>query len=107
MSDILSVFFTRPVWVRRKLGDGAHGPVIDDTAEELRGRVKFARKLVVNSRGDEVVSEAAISLPITTAVIPVGSEVSVDQQTWHTVLVENRHIGGFARSPDYYSIDLA
>lgn len=105
MTDILSVFFTRPVFVRRKLGDSAHGPALAPEVE-LLGQAKFARKLVVNARGDEVVSESTINLPADTVTIPVGSEVSVDQKVWRTVLVENHHIGGFAMSPDYYSIDL-
>lgn len=107
MSDPLAIFFTQPLEVRRYLGDGANGPVWAAKVT-LYGRIKELNRLVVNDQGDEAVSSTRISMSITEDDIPTGSKVRrVGDELWHTVIAEARHIGGFAASPDYYSIDLA
>lgn len=104
MRDPLSVFYTQPFSVERKSGDGAAGPVLAPPVT-LYGRIKFEHKLVRDAKGDEVVSTAAISMSIDEADIPAGSRVTV-RGSRRTVIAEGRHIGGFEKSPDYYSIDL-
>ncbi|MBR7191722.1 hypothetical protein [Gordonia sp. SCSIO 19800] len=98
-------FFTREFSVRRHLGDGATGPTLAEPVT-LRGRIKHENRIVVDDKGNEVASATEISMPIATPTIPAGSAVSIDNGPWRTVIGESRHIGGFANSPDYYSIDL-
>lgn len=107
MTDPLAIFFTQSFEVKRKTGDGAYGPVFA-AAAQIVGRIKRTQKLVVNDRGDEVVTAVQISTSILTAPIPLGSEVRIAGETgWRTVIVEDRHVGGFPGSPDYYSIALS
>lgn len=106
MADLLAEFWTQRFEVRRYLGDGATGPIYADPVQ-LLGRIKHANRLVINSRGDEVVSSSRISMPVSVDEIPVGSLArAVGDERWRPVEVESRHVGGFAHSPDYYSIDL-
>lgn len=105
MPDPLAIFFTQPVEVKRLEGDGALGPVFA-TPTVIHGRVKNTTKLIVSEKGDEVVSSTQVSMSITEVEIPVGSLARADGE-WRPVIAENRHVGGFAGSPDYYSIDLA
>ena len=99
-------FFTQRFEVRRKTGDGAYGPILDAPAE-LRGRIKRMNKLVINDRGDQVVSSTQISMTASTAEIPAGSMArAVGDDMWRTVISSSPHVGGFTQSPDYYSIDL-
>lgn len=105
MVDPLSVFYTQPFTVERYAGDGATGPVFAEPVTVL-GRIKFEHRLVRDAKGDEVVASAAISMPTSVPDVPVGSRVTV-RGSRRVVVAEARHIGGFHRSPDYYSIDLA
>ncbi|AMS02756.1 head-tail connector protein [Gordonia phage Yeezy] len=98
-------FFTREFSVKRHLGDGATGPVVSEPVS-LRGRIKHENRIVIDDKGNEVVSTTKISMSIDTPRIPTGSVASIDNGPWRTVIAESRHIGGFASSPDYYSIDL-
>lgn len=104
MSDPLAAFFTQPATVERYDGDGATGPIFA-TPITVHGRIKHGEKLIRDVNGDEVVASASISLPASTPRIPVGSRVTVRGKV-STVIAEAQHIGGFAMSPDYYSIDL-
>ncbi|WLP90254.1 hypothetical protein [Gordonia sp. NB41Y] len=93
--------------MQRKTGDGAYGP-IHATEVELFGRIKHVNKLVIDDRGNEVVSSTQVSMSAVTERIPVGSLARVDgDDDWRPVITESPHIGGFDRSPDYYSISLA
>lgn len=105
MADPLAWFFTQPFTVRRKTGDGAVGPVYAEPVTIL-GRIKHENRIVIDDSGNEVVSVTEISMSITEDDIPTGSQVRVDGGPWRTVVADARHIGGFANSPDYYSIDL-
>ncbi|MGC5249498.1 hypothetical protein ACPXB3_21540 [Gordonia sp. DT219] len=105
MPDPLAVFFTQPVEVKRLTGDGAYGPIFAAPTAIL-ARVKNTTKLTIGPEGDEVVSSTQASMSITEDDIPVGSMARADDGEWRPVIAENRHIGGFAGSPDYYSIDL-
>lgn len=106
MPDPLAIFFTQPVEVQRLEGDGALGPVFA-APNTIHARVKNTTKLIVSEKGDEVVSSTQVSMSITEAEIPVGSLARADDGEWRPVIAENRHVGGFVGSPDYYSIDLA
>ncbi|QFP96796.1 head-to-tail stopper [Gordonia phage Mcklovin] len=105
MADLLAQFFTQPFTVRRKTGDGAVGPIYAEQVT-LHGRINSTNRLVIDDRGNQVLSAAKISMSITESRIPTGSQVRIDDGPWRTVVAEARHIGGFANSPDYYSIDL-
>ncbi|QDH47613.1 head-tail connector protein [Gordonia phage Madeline] len=105
MADPLARFFTQPFTVRRKTGDGAVGPIYADPVT-LRGRVNATNRLVIDDRGNQVLSAAKISMSITEDDIPTGSQARVGVGPWRTVIADSRHVGGFHKSPDYYSIDL-
>lgn len=106
MPDPLAIFFTQSVEVKRLTGDGAYGPI--HAAEvTILGRVKRGNKLVLSAKGDEVVSSVQVSMSVSESDIPAGSLARVDGGEWRPVVAEARHVGGFAQSPDYYSIDLA
>ncbi|MCR8897300.1 hypothetical protein NWF34_10100 [Gordonia sp. GONU] len=105
MTMTIERFFTREFSVKRHLGDGAAGPVVSEPVTVL-GRIKHENRIVIDDKGNEVVSATKISMSIDTPTIPTGSVVSIDGGPWRTVVAEARHIGGFVNSPDYYSIDL-
>ncbi|QDF17771.1 head-tail connector protein [Gordonia phage ThankyouJordi] len=105
MADLLARFFTQPFTVRRRTGDGAVGPIYADPVT-LQGRVNATNRLVIDDRGNQVLSAAKISMSVTEDDIPTGSQVRVGDGPWRTVIAESRHVGGFRKSPDYYSIDL-
>lgn len=106
MPDPLAIFFTQSVEVRRLTGDGAYGPIHAPEAT-IPCRVRRGNKLTLTAKGDEVVSSVQASMSVSEADIPAGSLARVDGGEWRPVVAEARHIGGFAQSPDYYSIDLA
>lgn len=94
--------------MRRKLGDGANGPVFDASATYL-SKVTQKRKMVRNSDGNEVVSEARVSFPALTPLIPVGSLVTFPAEFGGReaeVLAEQLHHSGMDETPNFYSIDL-
>ncbi|UQE74195.1 hypothetical protein MYK68_15905 [Gordonia sp. PP30] len=107
MSDPLAVFFTQPLGVKRLTGRGPYG---DQHAAEVTilCRLKHEQKLVRDSSGAEVVSVSSAAMAVGTADIPPGSLVQVPgDEAWRTVIAAARHIGGFDKSPDYYSIEIA
>lgn len=106
MTDPLAPFWKLPIVVYRKTSDGASGPIFAAADSTLKGRVKNARKLVRTADGEEVISEAAVSLPFVTPTIPVGSRVTLPDSRTAFVLVEDRHDSGLDFMPNYYSIDL-
>lgn len=107
--DPLKGFWTREIRVRRLLGTGPYGDrYVDETASEtVMCRLKHENRLVRDSAGEEVVSRSRASMAATTPTIPTGSLVQVPGETvWRKVIAEDRHVGGFDHSPDYYSIEL-
>ncbi|MEU3013346.1 hypothetical protein [Nocardia asteroides] len=74
--DPLARFWIHTVPVRRKVGDGAYGPVLADAVDET-GNVAVKTQMVRDSSGDEVVSSASIVFPPSVTEIPPGSEVDI------------------------------
>jgi hypothetical protein len=108
VSDPLAIWWKWPVTVRRFAGDGSNGPVFDTAVTHL-AKITQKRKLVRNSAGTEVVSEARVSLPALTPLIPVGSLVTFPAEFGGReaeVLAEQLHHSGMAETPNFYSIDL-
>jgi len=106
--DHLAAWWQWPVEVRRKAADGPYGPV---HAEPVRvmGKVTAKRKKVLAQDGSEVISEARVSMPVTTDPIPPGSLVTLPPEFGGReceVLAEQRHHDGLGRTPNFYSIDL-
>ena len=106
MTDPLAPFFAIPITVYRKTADGAAGAIFAAADASLKGRVRNERKLVRSVDGSEVISEAAVSLPLNTATIPVGSRVTLPDNRTAFVLAEAKHDSGLPFMPNYYSIDL-
>ncbi|MFE7746868.1 hypothetical protein [Nocardia sp. NPDC057455] len=104
-SDPLAPFFTTPVVVERRTGNGAAGPTFAPPVT-LLGWVVNERRLVLGGDGEEIESAARVSLPATTPAIPVGSRVRLPDDRVATVLTEQRREGGPAFLPHYYSVDL-
>lgn len=103
--DPLAPFFTVPLTVTRKLGDGAAGAVYAPPDSSLRGRVVNERRLVRTADGAEVVSTARVSLPFGTPTILPESKVVLPDGRTALVLGEQSHDGP-EFLPRYYSIDL-
>lgn len=108
MTDPLADWWKMPVVVKRKLGDGANGPVFDDETTHL-GKITQKRKMVRSVDGNEVVSEARVSFPALTPQIQVGSLVTFPVEfggRTAEVLADQLHHSGMDETPNYYSIDL-
>lgn len=107
MADELAEFFTIAVTVRRRQGRTSFGDTYADATTE-HGRVRYGAHLIRNDKGEQVVSQARITLPIGTATIPVGSLVTVPthSQLERTVIAEERHDTGMADMPNHYTVDL-
>lgn len=94
--------------VARKIGDGPYGPAHAAPVEVL-GKVTAKRKKVLAPDGSEVTSEARVSMPIGTALIPPGSLVTLPAQFGSRtaeVIADQLHDDGLGRTPNFYSIDL-
>lgn len=108
MTDPLAMWWQWPITVQRKTGDGAYGPVFA-TAVTLMGKVTAKRKKVLAPDGTEVISEARVSLPAGTELIPPGSLVTLPAAFGGReceVLAEQLHHDGAGLTPNFYSIDL-
>lgn len=106
--DPLAIWWQWDVTVARKIGDATYGPVFAAPVT-VRGKVSAKRKKVLAADGSETISEARVSLPATTAIIPVGSLVTLPPE-WGSreaeVLAEALHHDGAGLTPNFYSIDL-
>jgi hypothetical protein len=103
----LSEFWTRELRVKRLVGSGPYGEKYDPEVVVMC-RLKHEVRLVRDSNGKEVVSQSRASMSIDTAAIPPESLVQMPgDSVWRKTISEGRHVGGFDRSPDYYSIDIA
>lgn len=108
MIDHLAAWWQWPVVVRRKTADGPYGPVHAEPVQVM-GKVTAKRKKVLAADGSEVISEARVSMPATTALIPPGSLVVLPPEFGGReceVLAEQLHHDGLGRTPNFYSIDL-
>lgn len=106
--DPLAVWWAWPVGVRRKIGNS---PYVAEHADEVTvyGKVTAKRKKVMAPDGSEVISEARVSMPATTELIPPGSLVVLPPEFGGReceVLAEQLHHDGLGRTPNFYSIDL-
>lgn len=108
VSDPLAVWWQWPVQVARKVGDGPYGSEYADPVTVM-GKVTAKRKKVLAPDGSEVISEARVSMPATTELIPPGSLVTLPPKFGGReceVLAEQLHHDGLGRTPNFYSIDL-
>lgn len=111
---IEKAWFTWPITVQRHAGEGPYEPVFDPpdsgTPEKpLLGKVTMKRKLVKTVDGTEVISEARVSLPVDTALIPVDSLVTLPPEFGGRVaqvLADQLHHDGTGLTPNFYSVDL-
>ncbi|OZC62356.1 hypothetical protein CH267_02125 [Rhodococcus sp. 06-621-2] len=108
VNDPLAIWWKWPIAVKRKLGDGANGPVFDGPITHF-GKITQKRKMIRNVAGTEVVSEARVSLAALTPLIQVGSLVIFPASFGGReaeVLAEQLHHSGMDETPNFYSIDL-
>ncbi|MBH0119844.1 hypothetical protein I0Q12_10075 [Rhodococcus sp. CX] len=108
MREPLVRWWRWPMLVARKIGDGPYGPA-HDAPVELLGKVTAKRKKVLAPDGSEVISEARVSMPATTPLIPPGSLVTLPPEfggRTAEVLAEQLHHDGAGRTPNFYSVDL-
>lgn len=108
VTDPLAVWWQWPVMVQRKIGDGPYGPAWAAPVQ-IVGKVTAKRKKVLAADGSEVISEARVSMPATTALIPPGSLVTLPSEfggRTAEVLAEQLHHDGVGRTPNFYSVDL-
>lgn len=107
--DALSAWWVHTVTIQRKTGEGAFGDHYDEPAT-LRGFVDDRRRLVRDGDGNETVSESTVLLPIDTAHVPLGSQVTLPAtfgSRTSTVLAISRHDGGGQPTPDHLELALA
>ncbi|MBP2522270.1 hypothetical protein J3A74_001378 [Rhodococcus sp. PvP104] len=109
MADqIAKVWFVWPVSVQRHAGEGPYEPAFDPAVTVL-GKITTKRKLVKAADGSEAISEARVSLPVGTALIPVDSLVTLPPEfggRTAQVLADQLHHDGSGLTPNFYSIDL-
>ncbi|WP_197023703.1 hypothetical protein [Rhodococcus sp. UNC363MFTsu5.1] len=108
VTDPLAQWWRWPVQVKRKAGEGPYGPAFDPPVTVV-GKITAKRKKVLAPDGSEVISEARVSLPASTALIPPGSEITLPPEfsgRTAEVLAEQLHHDGAGRTPNYYSVDL-
>ena len=111
---IAAAWFVWPITVQRHAGEGPYGPAYEPpdsgTAEHpLLGKITTKRKLVKAADGSEVISEARVSLPVGTALIPVDSLVTLPPEfggRTAQVLADQLHHDGNGLTPNFYSVDL-
>ncbi|WP_395704816.1 hypothetical protein [Rhodococcus ruber] len=106
--DPLAEWWVWPVLVERCTGTGTFGKTYDPPVEIL-ARITTKRRLIVGPDGSEVVSEARISMPVGTPLIPVESRVTLPSAFGGrpaAVLADQLHHGG-EDIPNFYSIDVA
>lgn len=108
MVDLLDMWWQWPLLVERKTGDGPEGPQFA-TGRVILGKITQKRKLVRTGPDSEVLSEARVSFPALTPLIPVGSLVTFPDAYGARraeVLAEQLHHSGMDATPNFYSIDL-
>ncbi|AZG43447.1 hypothetical protein [Gordonia insulae] len=100
-------FLTIATTVQRKTGQGSFGATYATPTTE-HGRVRYGAKLIRNSDGEQIVSQAHITYPLNTPTIPVDSIVTVPSHSAleRRVIAEERHDTGMADMPNHYTIDL-
>lgn len=111
---IAKAWFVWPVSVQRHKGEGPYGPAYEPpdsgTPENpLLAKITTKRKLVRAADGAEVISEARVSMHVNTALIPVGSLVTLPPEfggRTAQVLADQLHHDGNGLTPNFYSIDL-
>ncbi|NMM84310.1 hypothetical protein B2J88_08045 [Rhodococcus sp. SRB_17] len=112
--QLAAIWFRFPITVERHAGEGPFGPTFEEpdsgTPEKpLLGKVTAKRKLVRAADGTEVISEARVSLPAGTALIPVDSLVRLPPEfggRTAQVLADQLHHDGSGLTPNFYSVDL-
>lgn len=107
--QLAAIWFKWPIVVERFAGTGAYGDVFDppDTIEHTKITAK--RKKVVAPDGTEVISEAGVSMPVDTPLIPPGSRVTLPARFGGrvaTVITDQVHDDGADLTPNFYSVDL-
>lgn len=108
MTDPLSMWWQWHVDVQRYEGEGSNGPIHAAAVTHL-GKVSTKRKLVRNADGEEVVSEARISFPALTPLIPASSLVTLPPEfggRTAVVIADQLHHDGAGMTPNFYSVDL-
>lgn len=106
MSDELEEFYVHTVTVRTFVGDGAYGPVYDDSPA-LECFVVSKRQLVRNQNGDQVVSETTITAPIKHGHwFTPESEVTFTSGNKATVISRGIAESGDLELPDHVAITL-
>lgn len=108
MTDPLAAWWQWDIVVARYAGEGSNGPIHLEPVT-VKGKVSTKRRMVRTADGEEVVSEARISFPALTDLIPVSSLVTFPPQfggRTATVLADQLHHDGAGLTPNFYSIDL-
>lgn len=107
--QLAAIWFKWPIIVERFLGDGSYGPVFEDPDVIPLTKITARRKKVLAPDGTEVISEARVSMPVNTALIPTGSRVTLPERFGGRVaivLADQVHDDGADLTPNFYSIDL-
>ncbi|MGP6175438.1 hypothetical protein [Corynebacterium sp. A21] len=114
MGDLLGMWFTHPIEIRRAGGHNAvepgYGEVIEDTPDLPALEITHARIVdKVHVISDELVSTARVHVPAETLRVPIESLVTLppafDDRELRVIATE-RHSGGGLPVPDYYTIHL-
>ncbi|OOL31858.1 hypothetical protein GQ85_11030 [Rhodococcus rhodochrous] len=103
----LAYWWVWPVTVQRYTGTGTFGPT-HAAPVTLQAKVTAKRRLILAPDGTEVVSEARVSLPADTALIPAGSLVTLPAAfggRTARVLADQLHHGG-GGTPNFYSLEV-
>lgn len=100
-------FYAIDTLVERATGTGSFGTTYAPV-ETLAARVRYGARMIRNSNGEQVVSQAHITYPIDTPTIPVDSRISVPSHSTltRTVIAEERHDTGMPDMPNHYTVDL-
>lgn len=106
--DLLAAWWRHPVTIARLTGSGPYGETwAEPTAH--RAWVDDTRRMVRDATGTEVVSETTVLLPAFTALVPVGSLLTLPAAFGARearVLAVTRHDGAGLPTPDHLELAL-
>lgn len=105
--DPLDELYMNTVTVETYQGGGAYGDTWGEVSEPVRCLVDATRRLVRDTHGEEVVSEATIFMPFGTAeLFPPGSRVHLEDRI-AVVIARKRRDGAALDLPSHAEVTVS
>jgi len=85
--SVFSHLMNSPVQIRRLVGTDPRGGKQYSAAETIAGRLEWKRRKIIDSKGEESISEAALLTPVR---LGAGDLVTADGREWPVKAVTER-----------------